>query len=421
MHADFLHRAAEHAGLAHAIGEHDLIVSPMAPDELRRAIECPAQAAGAMFEPGLVDELIAQAAGRVGALPLLEYTLLELWNARRSDGTFTWAAFHALGGVEGALAARADATLTEHYTPAQQDELRHLLVRLVQPGEHTTDARRRALLADLAPTGSSVEAVQSLLAPLVVARLLVVTTNDERPTTNDESESADNGLLTTDDRQSVVEIAHEALIHAWPTFSRWIGAAREDVRFQLQLEQAAKEWQAGGENGDLLWSGLRLDRAQEWLARAQPRLNERDQRFLQASRERAQAQRAAEEVAHRERERLLVERAAERRNAARLRFFLAVAGTLLLVALFFAGFALNRQQAAIRAEAAAQQARASAEDAAHSLQSFADAGESLAALDQRPERALLLARAALPADGNYSPLVASALYHAFEHASSADR
>jgi len=273
MRADFLHRAAEHAGLARALGEHDLIVSPMAPDELRRAIECPAQVAGAMFEPGLVDELIAQAAGRVGALPLLEYTLLELWNARRSDGTLTWAAFHALGGVEGALAARADATLTEHYTPAQQDDLRHLLVRLVQPGEHTTDTRRRALLADLAPAGSSVDVMQSLLAPLVDARLLAMS----EVVTDD----------TPDPSSIWVELAHEALIRAWPTFSRWIGAAREDVRFQLQLEQAAKEWQAGGENGDLLWSGLRLDRAAEWLARAQPRLNERDQCFLQASRERA--------------------------------------------------------------------------------------------------------------------------------------
>jgi len=109
MRADFLHRAAEHPELAKAIGEHDLIVSPMTADELRRAIERPAEAAGAGFEHGLVDELIKQTVDRPGALPLLEYALLELWKTKRADGLLTWAAFHELGGVEGALAARADA------------------------------------------------------------------------------------------------------------------------------------------------------------------------------------------------------------------------------------------------------------------------------------------------------------------------
>jgi len=92
MRADFLHRAAEHPELAKAIGEHDLIVSPMTADELRRAIERPAEAAGAGFEHGLVDELIKQTVDRPGALPLLEYALLELWKTKRADGLLTWAA-----------------------------------------------------------------------------------------------------------------------------------------------------------------------------------------------------------------------------------------------------------------------------------------------------------------------------------------
>jgi hypothetical protein len=135
MRADFLHRAAEHPALAHAIGEHDLIVSPMTPDELRAAIERPAAAAGASFEPGLVDELIDQTSGRPGALPLLEYTLLELWNRQQPNGTMTWAAFNALGGVEGTLAARADEILNARYpTAEQQDRLRKVLLRRVSAG-----------------------------------------------------------------------------------------------------------------------------------------------------------------------------------------------------------------------------------------------------------------------------------------------
>ena len=67
------------------------------------------------------------------------------------------------------------------------------MLRLVQPGEGAADTRRRVALADLAPAEGSVEAVQALLAPLVEARLLVVTmTNDERRMTND-------GRRTTND------------------------------------------------------------------------------------------------------------------------------------------------------------------------------------------------------------------------------
>src|SRR6185436_12668809 len=62
LRADFLHRAAEIADLAHWIAEHDLIVSPMSAEELRRAIESPACQAGGTFEPGLVDELVEQVA-----------------------------------------------------------------------------------------------------------------------------------------------------------------------------------------------------------------------------------------------------------------------------------------------------------------------------------------------------------------------
>jgi Cdc6-like AAA superfamily ATPase len=53
MRADFLHRAAEDPALARAIGEHDVIVSPMTSNELRDAIVRPAEVAGGTFEQGL--------------------------------------------------------------------------------------------------------------------------------------------------------------------------------------------------------------------------------------------------------------------------------------------------------------------------------------------------------------------------------
>ncbi len=277
MRADFLHRAIEHHELAHWIGEHDVMVSPLLSDELRSAITRPAELVGGSFEPGLADTLVEQTIGRLGALPLLEYTLLELWKARRVDGTMTWEAFKSIGGVEGGLARRADMILSEQYTTEQQADLRTILLRLVQPGEGTADTRRRVRIDDLISVGGSAETVYTLLKPLADERLI---TTGYDPVSDEET----------------VEVSHEALIRSWPTLEAWITTARADLRFQIQLEEAAKEWATSGEDVTFLWSGLRLDNAEAWVAHAQPRLNARDQRFLDASRAQRQADLEAEQA-----------------------------------------------------------------------------------------------------------------------------
>jgi tetratricopeptide (TPR) repeat protein len=421
MRADFLHRAAEYRDLARAIGDHDIIVSPLASDELRRAITGPAEAVGCDFEPGLVDELVEQVQAQPGALPLLEYALLELWKARAPGGVLTWRAYEEIGKVEGALAARADSILAASYTPEQQEQLRRALLRLVQPGEGAADTRRRTLLADLVPAGGSVAEVQALLQPLVDARLLVVTTNDQRSTINDEGPTVDQktdketrrqgdmidsdllvspspGLLVS--QSSVVEVAHEALIRAWPTLGKWIGEARADIQFQIRLEEAAKEWERSGDNPDFLWSGLRLANVEAWQARARPQLNARELRFLEASR-------------------------AARRRTGRVRLITWSAIGVLIIAILaiITGgalfFAQQQQQNADKerdlrstAEVArdeAQQQTRLADQRAHQARAGELATQSQATGEQFPQRSLLLAVDALhvTAAANEPPIAAA--------------
>lgn len=276
MRADFLHRVAEQPALARAISANNLIVGPLARDELRDAIERPAELAGCGFEPGLAGELIEQVHGQAGALPLLEYTLLQLWKARQPDGTMTWEAFRALGGVEGALAAQADELLKRHYAEAQLERLRGVLVRLVQPGQ--PDTRKRVPLDELLPAGMAPDELRALLRPLIDERLLT--------SASDPAGGAE-----------LIELTHEALITAWPTLGRWLQQAGADLRFQSQLADAAKEWHAGARNAGLLWSGLRLSNAEEWLVRATPQLSEREQAFLAASQAQQRERQAAEQAA----------------------------------------------------------------------------------------------------------------------------
>ena len=317
------------------------------------------------FEPGLVDELVKQVQDRPGALPLLEYTLLELWNDRASDEVLTWQTLQKLGGVEGALAARADAILKEHYpTIEQQEQLRRALLRLVQPGEGTVDTRRRALLADLVPAGGTVAEVQGLLQPLVDERLLVVTTDYRRTPADDQKtdkETRRQGDMIDSDlpvapspdllasQSSVVEVAHEALIRAWPTLGKWIDEARADLQLQIRLEETVKEWAQSGHDPSFLATGARLVHFEALAADSDLALNDEETAYLWASLDERDRQIATE------RERQERELALQKRAASQLRYLVSGLALFLAIAIGLTVFAFNS-----RADAVAQRQQAEA-------------------------------------------------------------
>ena len=100
MRADFYGKCGPYPALAAAMSDHQLLVGPMTEDELRRAIERPAQLAGSEFEPGLVAMLLRDVAGQPGSLPMLQFALMELWQ-RREGRRLTVAAYRAIGGLQG--------------------------------------------------------------------------------------------------------------------------------------------------------------------------------------------------------------------------------------------------------------------------------------------------------------------------------
>src|SRR5439155_27052985 len=102
----------------------------------------PALLAGGEFEPGLVGMLLQDVAGQAGALPLLQFTLMELWQ-RREGRRLTVAAYKALGELQGALKNRADDVLGQ-FDEAHREICRRIFLRLTQPGEGSEDTKRRA-------------------------------------------------------------------------------------------------------------------------------------------------------------------------------------------------------------------------------------------------------------------------------------
>ncbi len=93
---------------------HELtVLDPPTGGNLRRALVQPATKCGYRFEDDdLVEEILAEVEGERGALPLLAFALTRLWDKRdRESGLLTRQAYHDIGGVGGALARHAEATV----------------------------------------------------------------------------------------------------------------------------------------------------------------------------------------------------------------------------------------------------------------------------------------------------------------------
>jgi len=370
MRADFWDRPLRYGVFARLIEHSTVPVTALAPDELERAIVEPALSAGAEFEPGLVSEIAADVSDQPGALPLLQYALTELWERRVSD-LLTRDAYRELGGVAGALTRRAE----ELYDAASETEgaaVRRVFGRLVTPGEGTEDTRRRALRAEVAIDSTSSTVVDRYGA----ARLLSFDTD---PTT----------------REPMVEVAHEALIREWPRLRGWLDEDRDELRLQLHLRSAARDWDLAGRPDAELYRGGRLESVEEYLAGSDDQLGQLEDEFVRTALKR----RRRDEEAEQERFDTQV------RNNRRLRALLTGVASLLVVALVAGGLAVQQQGQAdeARSDAEAQAALASerereavvaqadAERTAFDAETRRLAADAVALVDTNPDVALLLA------------------------------
>jgi WD40 repeat protein len=309
----------------------------MRDEDLRRAICEPARLAGLRLEPGLIDLVLRDVAGEPGALPLMSHALHETWE-RRDGRTLTVAAYRESGGVSSALAQTADA-VADGTPESDRPLLRNVFLRLTELGDDVEDTRRRVRVDELVPQGTSPDAVRTLLERLADARLVIL----------------DEGTA---------EVAHEVLIRRWPALRRWLEEDREGIRLHRRLGDAARLWDAAGREPGDLYRGTRLDAAVELAKTNGELLNETERDFLNAS---------VEESAATQRRQLRTNR--------RLRRALTASAGLLLVAIGLLAFALTSRHAAVHAEAAAR--------------SQAIATEAEGQIGRDPQRALLLARAAL--------------------------
>jgi WD40 repeat protein len=310
IRADHLGRCATYPELADRLTGNDVLVGPMRDSELRRTVELPAQRAGLEIETGLVDVIVADVAGRAGALPLLSTALAETWE-RRDTRALTLAGYRAAGGVNGALARMAEDAYAA--LPAgPRAAARRLLLRLCDAAEDgDLSLRRRLPVAEATDDGDA--------DGRVALEML-----------------ADRRLLTID--SDAVEVAHEALLREWPRLRTWLDEDVQGRRLHRRLHDAARSWDAAGGDPSELYRGTRLGAATDWAASHDDELSQAERAFLAASRAQGEQELADARL----------RASARARSNRRLRALLAGIGVLLVVAVLAGLLAASQSRRAER-------------------------------------------------------------------------
>lgn len=309
VRADFLAHLSQDAALLDALhDEAHLLVGPLTGAELREVVTRPAARAGIGVEPDLVGALLADAADEPGALPLVSHALLETWQ-RRDGAALTLAAYHASGGVRGAIAQTAE-RVHAGFDAAGRQAARRVFLRLTALGDGTEDTRRPIARAEL----------DGVADAAVTARVL--------------DELAEARLVVLGD--GTVEVAHEALIRAWPRLHRWLTDDRAGLLAHRRLTDAAHTWASLRRDPGALLRGVQLAAARGLAEERPGELNDLESAYLRASEALAEA-----------------EQQGARRQARLLKRLVAGMAVLLVLALLGGGIAVRQRQDARRQQLAA--------------------------------------------------------------------
>ena len=311
LRADFYDRPLLYASIGGLLRDNTEVVLPLSIDGLQQAIVRPAERSGVYLEPGLLSMIVEDVHRQPSALPLLQHALTELYNHRK-DSLLTVDAYHASGGVVGALARRAE-EIYEQLDGKSQIIARQIFLHLVAPGDGTTNTSRRVLRTELVFDEAEKPLITSVLDAFGKHRLL---TFDHDPAS----------------RNPTVQIAHEAILQAWDRLQSWLIINRADLRQRQNLAVATNEWLQEQRDPSFLATGARLSQFETLLEKSTIILNEDEKRYVKAS------------------------TALRRRALNRLRLLAAVLAVFSVIALVLALYALNQ-----RAEAITERDRADTE------------------------------------------------------------
>lgn len=230
------------------------------------------------LEDRLVNQLVQEAEGEPGVLPLVQETLVLLWTKRRRR-YLPFSAYMELAasqdealpkgvtGMQVVVARHADFVI-EQMEPVKQRLARRIFLRLIHFGDGRPDTRRQQPEIHLRSSTDKRTQFDETLDWLVEHRLLTAA--------NDRSQSG-----------RVIDLAHEVLIQSWSRLQQWITENRQSELMRRQVEAAAAQWMQQDQDSSFLFGGKRLVQVQSQQDEEIIEFSKLAHGFLAASQKRA--------------------------------------------------------------------------------------------------------------------------------------
>jgi len=207
------------AGKAHG-AHYDL--TPPNRHELQQIIRLPALTANLTFSQDphtktpLDEILCADTANNPDALPMLQYTLQELYLQRSDNNELLHSVYEKLGGIEGAIGKKAEEVFIG-LSQAQQQQLKSVLSQLVTLNPDGKTITSRAARLQALTNTSQKELVQAM----VDSRLFVSHLQNQ---------------------EAYFSLAHEALLRQWPRAKQWINDHKDALAIKSRLHHHTQQW-----------------------------------------------------------------------------------------------------------------------------------------------------------------------------------
>lgn len=254
LRTDFFANVTNWGRLADLMRDGHYLLMPPGLRALSDIIALPASRAGIALEPGLLERIIEDAGLQPGTLPLLAYTLEQLYNAGKGSHALTHSNYESLGGLRGAISKRAEESLRMLDATATA-ELPRLFRQLLTVNSAGIVTRRRALQRDVAINPQ----MATLVRTLVDARLLIADRRDD---------------------ENTIEVAHEALFEGWDQMRAWVADNREYLLWRNRLQLRLEDWRASGRDENSALQGGPLQEAFKWLERNPEDLTDEERAFI---------------------------------------------------------------------------------------------------------------------------------------------
>ena len=256
MRSEFISRLEESESVLPLLnGGYNYHLGPVSPRVLQDMIEKPAGATGYDFEPQMVDKILREAAQEPGSLPLVAYTLKQLFE-HRQERTFTRDAYKEIHGVAGAIGTQADQVVSGLDAEAL-GAFDRVFAELVHIERDRPPTRKRITLGVF----QADEVANKLINALAGPECRVLVTGGEG-------------------REPSVEVAHEKLFTAWPRLREWIDNGGDALRLIDYATEAAGRWQNSGDNPQEVWLATRATEVLKALQRFGKQVSPVLDRFL---------------------------------------------------------------------------------------------------------------------------------------------